>query len=130
MAELHGSFYPLACTVMAEHLREKEEDIMELSSNLIRSRLAWCRIQRTRAITKEEEEEFLAEEEGLLDAMLGRDRTEIYSQKRDFIVTSYERGLHDGEALMRLQRWSDSRRSISGDGRKLATSFLENQQIG
>jgi hypothetical protein len=82
------------------------------------------------AITKEEAERLLAEEEGLLDAMLGRDRTQSYSQKQRSIVTSYEIGLHDGQALMGLQRRGESRRSLLDSGGKRRTSFLENQQIG
>lgn len=103
---------------------------MAFSSNLIGSRLAWCRVQRMRAITKEEAERFLAEEEGLLDAQLGRDRTDIYSQNRPYIVTSYELGLRDGQALMGLQRWNDTRQSISRTGGDQRTAFPENQQIG
>jgi hypothetical protein len=103
---------------------------MDLSSNLIRSRLAWCRVQRTQALTKEEAERYLAEEEGLLDAMFGRDRTEIYSQNQRSIVTSYEIGLHDGQALMGLQRWIDTRQSVSHDEGGWITSPPENQRIG
>ena len=130
MAHLHGVHYLSACTADKGGSLKKEEDIMELSSTLIRSRLAWCRVQRMQAITKEEAERFLAEEEGLLDALLGRDRTEIYSRNRCSIVTSYEIGLRDGQALMGLQRWSEARRSISNIGGGRATSFPENQRIG
>jgi hypothetical protein len=103
---------------------------MAVSSALIKSRLAWCRLQRTQAITKEEAERFLAEEEGLLDAQLGRDRTEIYSQNQPSIVTSYELGLRDGQALIGLQRWNDTRRAISNTEGERATSFPHNQRIG
>ena len=103
---------------------------MELSSTLVRSRLAWCRLQRVQAITKEEADRFLAEEEGLLDALLGRDRTDLYSQHQRSIVTSYEIGLHDGQALMGLQRWSDTQEAISTNGGGRAMSFPEHQQIG
>ena len=130
MAHLHGVHYLSACTAEKGGSLKKEEDIMELSSTLIRSRIAWCRVQRMQAITKEEAERFLAEEEGLLDAMRGRDRTEIFSQNQCSIVRSYEIGLYDGQALMGLQRWSDTRQSISNDGGRRATSFLENQRIG
>ena len=104
--------------------------MMKLSANLIRSRLAWCRVQRVQAITKGEADRFLAEEEGLLDAMLGRDRTELYSQHQRSIVTSYEIGLHDGQALMGLQRWIDTQVAISTNGGERAMSFPEHQQIG
>ena len=92
-------------------------EIMELSFSLIGKHLARCRVQQKQASTKEEAERLLAEEEGLLDAMLGRDRTEIYGQnQRSSIATSYEIGLRDGQALMGLQRWSDRRQSISNLG--------------
>ena len=103
---------------------------MALSSTLIESHLAWCQVQRMRAITKEEAERFLAEEEGLLDALLGRDRTEIYSQNRPSMVRSYEIGLHDGQALIGLQRWSEIQHSISNERAERGTSIPENQWTG
>lgn len=103
---------------------------MELSSTLIGSRLAWCRLQRKQAITKDEAERFLAEEEGLLDAMLGRNRKEMYGQDQCSRRESYEIGLHDGQALMGLQRWSDTRQSISNNVGARATPFQDNQRVG
>lgn len=73
---------------------------MEFSSTLIRSRLAWCRLQRMQATTKEDADKFLAEEEGLLDAMLGRNRSDMYGHDQPARRGSYEVGLHDGKALM------------------------------
>jgi len=102
---------------------------MEFSSTLIRSRLAWCRLQRMQAVTKEEADRFLAEEEGLLDAMLGRSRLNMYGQDQLARRESYEIGLHDGQALMGLQRWSSTQRSISRHGGDRATSIPENQRV-
>ena len=86
---------------------------MILSSTLIGSRLAWCRLQRKQALTKDEADRFLAEEEGLLDAMFGLDRKYMYALARGAQRASYETGLHDGQALMGLQRWSDTRQVIA-----------------
>lgn len=86
---------------------------MMLSSTLIGSRLAWCRLQRKQALTKDEAERFLAEEEGLLDAMFGLDRKDMYALDQGSRRASYETGLHDGRALMGLQRWSDTRQVVA-----------------
>ena len=96
---------------------------MKRSSTLIGSRLAWCRLQRKQAVTKDEAERFLAEEEGLLDAMLGRNRKDMYSHDRLSRRESYETGLHDGQALMGLQQWNDTRQSMANDGGARAASF-------
>ena len=96
---------------------------MKLSTTLIGSRLAWCRLQRKQALTKDEAERFLAEEEGLLDAMLGQNRNDLYSQDQRSRRASYEIGFHDGQALMGLQRWNDTRQSISNEIGVRATSL-------
>jgi len=96
---------------------------MKRSSTLIGSRLAWCRLQRKQAATKDEVERFLAEEEGLLDAMLGRNRKDMYSHDRPSRRESYETGLRDGQALMGLQRWNDTRQLMANDGATRATSL-------
>lgn len=61
-------------------------------------------------MTQEEAERYLAEEQGLLDAMQGTDRTEIYGNAPQFWKACYETGLHDGRALLGLQRWSEAHR--------------------
>jgi hypothetical protein len=88
---------------------------MANSSPLIVARLAWCRIQRKQATTREEAERLRAEEEGLIDAMLERNRLERYEQAQQFRREHYELGLQDGQALMGLQRWSDICHSIAID---------------
>ena len=75
---------------------------MECFSTLIGKRLAECRIRRKYANTKEEADKFLAEEEGLLDAMLGRNRLDTYGDDHQARRKSYEIGLLDGQILMGL----------------------------
>ena len=41
---------------------------MENVTNELQVRIAWCQLQRTRAVTLDEEEDWRAEESGLLDA--------------------------------------------------------------
>ena len=60
------------------------------------------RIRRKYANTKEEADKFLAEEEGLLDAMLGRNRLDTYGHDHQARRKSYEIGLLDGQILMGL----------------------------
>src|SRR5262245_11309831 len=85
---------------------------MECFSTLIGKRLAECRIRRKYANTKEEADKFLAEEEGLLDAMLGRNRRDMYGHDQQARRESYEIGLLDGQMLMGLQQWSYRKQSI------------------
>src|SRR5215467_821133 len=77
-------------------------EVMECFSTLIGKRLAECRIRRKYANTKEEADKFLAEEEGLLDAMLGRNRLDTYGDDHQARRKSYEIGLLDGQILMGL----------------------------
>jgi hypothetical protein len=69
-------------------------------------------------MTREEAERYLAEEQGLIDALLGRNRTEMYGHEPQFRREGYETGLSDGLALLGLQRWSEMRRlSVGNTGR-------------
>jgi hypothetical protein len=77
---------------------------MECFSSRIGKRLARCRSQRMQAKTKEEADRFLAEEEGLIDAMLGRNRLDMYGQDQQSRRESYEIGLLDGMIIMSLQQ--------------------------
>jgi hypothetical protein len=61
---------------------------------------------------KEEADRIPAEEHGLLDAVLGRNRWEMYNQDQRSRRESYEIGLLDGKILLGLQEWSDGRRSL------------------
>ena len=75
---------------------------MEHSTNEILSRIEWCRLQRKGAVMQHEEEGWQAEEAGLIDALLGRDRTESRRNSHLSSLERYELGLQDGQALMRL----------------------------
>lgn len=77
---------------------------MENSPNEILSRIEWCRLRRKWAVTREEEEGWQAEEAGLTDALLGRDRTEIRRNCHPSLLERYQLGLQDGQALMRLHQ--------------------------
>lgn len=70
---------------------------MQHSPNEILSRIEWCRLQRRGAVTRDEEEGWYAEEAGLIDALLGRDRTAITHPS---LLERYKLGLEDGQALM------------------------------
>jgi hypothetical protein len=87
---------------------------MGLASTLVEKRLARSRVQREHAIAEGELERFRAEEEGLLDAMLGRNRSEMYGQDQQSLRESYRRGLHEGQLLLsRNQRRSNGRSILS-----------------
>jgi hypothetical protein len=74
---------------------------MEQSINAILSRLGWCRLQRKGAITRDEEEGWYAEEAGLTDALLRKDRT---ATTHPSLLERYRLGLEDGQALLRLSQ--------------------------
>jgi hypothetical protein len=85
---------------------------MGLASTLVEKRLARCRVQREHAIAEGEAERFRAEEEGLLDAMLGRNRSEMYGQDQESLRESYRRGLHEGQALLSRNQQGSNEQSI------------------
>lgn len=85
---------------------------MECFSTPIGKRLARCRTQQMQAKTKEEADRFLAEEVGLIDAMPGRNRLEMYGQHQQSLREHYEMGLFDGKILMSLQYGTRERPSI------------------
>jgi len=61
--------------------------------------MQWCWLQRKVAVTRDEEEGWYAEEAGLIDALLGRDRT---ATTLPTLRERYGLGLEDGQALMRF----------------------------
>ena len=75
---------------------------MEQSTYEILSRIEWCRLQRKGAVTRDEEEGWQAEEAGLIDALLGRDRTAIKRTSHPSSLERYKLGLQDGQVLMRF----------------------------
>lgn len=74
---------------------------MEYVTESIASRIAWCQRQKTQACAPLEHEGWQAEEEGLRDALLNRDQTNLYRYCRSGVFERYVLGLQDGLALMR-----------------------------
>ena len=74
---------------------------MEQSTNAILSRMKWCRLQRRKAVRRDEEAGWYAEEAGLIDALLGKDRT---ATTHPSLLERYKYGLEDGQALVRLSQ--------------------------
>jgi len=74
---------------------------MGQSPNEILARIEWFRLQRKGVVTRDEEEGWYAEEAGLIDALLGRDRTAFTHPS---LLQRYKIGLQDGQALLRFQR--------------------------
>ena len=60
------------------------------------ARLEWCQRQGTQALTQAELEGWRAEEEGLRDALLNRDRTYQYRCSPSGVLERYAMGLEDG----------------------------------
>lgn len=77
------------------------------NANDILSRIEWCRLERKGAVTRDEEEGWQAEEAGLIDALLGRDRTESRRNSHPSLLQRYQLGLQDGQALIRLFQCSN-----------------------
>ncbi len=80
---------------------------MELRQRLLNVRIEWCKQLRARTGTREAKDGWLAEEEGLRDALLGRDRTALIRVCYPSQVERYQLGFEDGQALL---RFSPSRR--------------------
>jgi hypothetical protein len=101
-----------AATLDKRNAQSEEDGLMECFSSRIGKRLVRCRTQRMQAKTKEEADRFLAEEQGLIDAMLGRNRVELDGQGQQSRRESYEIGFLDGIILMSLQQGNLKRPSI------------------
>lgn len=69
---------------------------------LLDARLHWCRLSRTQSGQRDEKEGWLAEEEGLHDAVLGRERVELIRLCYPSQVERYRLGFQDGQALLRI----------------------------
>jgi len=71
------------------------------------ARIEWCRRQRREARTQADAEGWRAEEEGLRDAFLDRDRRYPHQYRSPIpfdVFGRYAMGLEDGRTLMRLGR--------------------------
>lgn len=114
---------------------------MELRLRLLNVRIEWCKQLRTRTCTREAKEGWLAEEEGLRDAMLGRDRSALIRVCYPSQVRRYQLGFEDGQALLgsspsrrlRLHIYKKMERSIPGEtigqaGPRFLTESSSNHQ--
>ena len=77
--------------------------IARISTSLI-ARIEWCQRQGTQARTQAELEGWRAEEEGLRDALLNRDRMYQYRCSPAGVLERYAMGLEDGQVLIRVAR--------------------------
>ena len=66
------------------------------------SRLAWCQQQKERVHLDPEREGWTAEEAGLQDALMSKDRTNQYRACHPEVFDRYVTGLQDGRALIRV----------------------------
>ena len=74
------------------------------TSNSIVARIRWCQKQQMSARTELELEEWYAEEDGLTDALLHRNRTFLYQCSPAVVLQRYVLGLEDGGTLIRTAR--------------------------
>jgi len=74
------------------------------AANELQRRIEWCHLQRSMAVTRDEDEGWQAEEAGLSDALHSVDRTEHWNNFSPSRVTRYEVGLRDGLALRAVMR--------------------------
>ncbi|MDP1768129.1 MAG: hypothetical protein Q8L74_04900 [Nitrospirota bacterium] len=76
---------------------------MKYESTQIMSRIEWCRLQQQlHSITWDERAGWRAEEDGLADALDGRDRIALMREDHPSQFSRYRRGLLDGQALLSL----------------------------
>ncbi len=76
---------------------------MKYESTQIMSRIEWCRLQQQlHSVTKDERAGWRAEEAGLADALGGSDRIAFMRGEHQSQFPRYQRGLQDGQALLRL----------------------------
>ena len=69
------------------------------------ARSRWCRLQQNlRSLAQEECEGWRAEESGLVDALLSRERTGFTNDRCSSQFARYPPGLHDGHTLLRVTR--------------------------
>jgi hypothetical protein len=74
---------------------------MPLATKSIVWRIEWCRRQTMQACERLELDGWQAEEDGLRDALLNRDRSSQYRFGPPSLFERYAMGLQDGRALLR-----------------------------
>lgn len=67
------------------------------------ARIGWCHREALKALTTREVEEWCAEKQGLIDALLQRDCTYEY-QHSPVLLERYATGLEDGRVLIQAAR--------------------------
>jgi len=78
----------------------EREAIMALATESVEARIEWCRQQRVRTAQPIECEGWHAEAEGLRDALLSEDHSNLYRDCAPAVFERYVMGLQDGRALM------------------------------
>jgi hypothetical protein len=97
---------------------------MDLKLRLLNARLDWCKRLRLRAGTRDEKEGWLAEEEGLHDALLGRDRSDLIALCYPSHVERYRLGFYDGQSLLAHSSRKIIRRYFSRQARKIPAQTM------
>lgn len=92
---------------------------MDLKLRLLNARLEWCKGLRLRAGTQDEKEGWLAEEEGLHDALLGRDRSDLIALCYPSQVERYRLGFYDGQSLLAYRSRKVLQRYLYRQSRKV-----------
>lgn len=110
----------------------KQKRAGDLQQRLLKARLHWCQKNRSQAGALDEKEGWLAEEEGLHDAFVGRERVELIRLCYPAQIERYRLGFHDGQALlcpslMEMRRLPFS--GVAGPGRPQSTVLSEWQKI-
>jgi hypothetical protein len=105
-------FKPSQARVSPSSSNMKEKETTNLRQGLLAARLEWCLRQRMRATERDDKEGWLAEEEGLRDSLLNRDRADLIRLCYPSQVERYRLGFHDGQALLRLPPNSSLRREM------------------
>ncbi len=77
---------------------------MDRTTNPVNVRIEWCRRQVAQACTEPEVDGWRAEENGLRDAVMNRDRTDDYRLCPPGILARYVLGFQDGTVLLRATR--------------------------
>lgn len=103
---LSAPMHPEDQMVVPIHAHNDHVDSIKVehtSSSLI-NRILWCEKHQMNARTEGEREEWSAEEDGLKDALLHRDRTYEYHYHPPAVLERYVTGLEDGRTLIRTAR--------------------------
>jgi hypothetical protein len=73
---------------------------MDWRRRILSSRVRWCQHLRTQTYSQSEKEGWLAEEEGLRDALRRRDRTAFIRMSNPSQLGRYQLGLDEGQTLL------------------------------